>query len=427
MYILEIHRLASPFSAWFWLQFSKNRILRLLLFISAMFCCYHPGHAQDSLVAEKKLKVALVMSYEVGRNANIDPSDPESPGIHPFSLPALHFYEGSRLAIDSLSRRGQRYDLVCFEAPSDTSGMEKFLDQLTVDSFNVVIGYVPDNLLPMLVKRAKRDSIKLILTQALRSDPIIGHDNCALAYASTATQCSLVVDRFLKKYPNANFIIIKGRKPREKEVADALQAAVDTLASGTSMVRVVDLAVSGVSGASAGIVSDRQNIIFFVSSEEPVVNPGLASLARSCPRNTIVCGMPTWVNFESIDFMSHERIQICLFDNNYIDLSDPNRLKFRKRFVNAYLDDPLSSGYAGYDMFSYLMPLLKKYPDADLKDILIGDKKRVSPVYEFSQLPEGGFENHRMTITMLVEYRFIDINLVDAFRKERLKKKMQGK
>ncbi len=405
----------------------RSFFLIFSIFLSSI-CEISIGQDTTSTVATpRETKIALVMSFEVHRNVGIEPTNPESPGIHPLSLPALHFYEGARLAVDSLSRRGFKYDLVCFESPADSTNMEKLLDALEEDSFNLFIGYVPDNLLPMTVERTAKAGIKLLLTQAYRADAIRGQSHCALAYASTATQCSLVVDRFLKKFPDANFVVIKGKKPREKEVAEAFRAAVDTLASGTSTVRVVDLATSGVSAASSGIVPGRPNIIFFVSSEETVVNTGLASLARSCPRNTVICGMPTWVNFESIDFMSHERVQISLFDNNHVDYRDPERSKYRKRFVNAYWDDPLSSGYAGYDLFSHIVPLLRKYPDADLKELLVGDKKRVNAFYEFKEFPEGGFENHRMTITYLVEYRFVPMDKVDAFRKEMLKKKAKIK
>ncbi|MFZ9942841.1 MAG: hypothetical protein ACO3O0_04460 [Bacteroidia bacterium] len=399
----------------------------LLLTFSARCTLAKEFYEQDTAETAKPIKIALVMPFEVGRNAQVDPANPDGPWIHPFSLPALHFYEGARLAVDSLTKRGVRSSTVCFESPADSSRMDKLLDELARDSFNVIIGSVPDKLLPMTVERTEKEGMKLILTQALSAEPIRGHTHCALAYASTATQCSLVVDRFLKKYPNANFVIIKGKNPREKEVAEAFRAAVDTVASMTSTVRVVDLATSSSSSAASGVVPDRQNIIFFVSSDEPVVNPGLASLAKSCPRNTIICGMPTWVNFESIDFMSHERVQIGLFDNNYIDLTDPNRIKFRKRFVNAYFDDPLSSGFAGYDLFTYVVPLLKKYPEASLQELLVGEKKRSNKVYEFSEFPEGGIENHRMTLTLLVDYRFIAFEGVEMYRKEQLKKKSQGK
>ncbi|MFM7079911.1 MAG: hypothetical protein ACKOYC_09010 [Bacteroidota bacterium] len=409
----------------FMVAHSRFWFLSLLLVGSVV----NSGFGQDTTTTQaiRETKIALVMSFEVHRNGGIDPANPESPGVHPLSLPALHFYEGARLAVDSLTRKGFKYDLVCFESPTDSSNMEKLLDGLVEDSFTVFIGFVPDNLLPITVERTAEAGIKLILTQAYRPDAIRGHSHSALAYASTATQCSLVVDRFLKKFPNANFVVIKGKKHREKEVAEAFRAAVDTLASGTSTVRVVDLATSGVSAASGGVVSGVPNIIFFVSSEETVVNTGLASLAKSCPRNTIVCGMPTWVNFESIDFMSHERIQISLFDNNHVDYRDPERAKYRKRFVNAYWDDPLSSGYAGYDLFTYLVPLLRKYPNADLEELLVGDKKRPNPFYDFKEFPEGGFESHRMTITYLVEYRFIPMDKVDAFRKDLLKKKAKIK
>ncbi|MFM7902284.1 MAG: hypothetical protein ACKPAD_09905, partial [Bacteroidota bacterium] len=248
--------------------------------------------------------------------------------------------------------------------------------------------------------------MKLLLIQAMSSEPVKGKGNCALAYASTATQCSLVVERFKKKYPSSNFIVIKGKSPREKELADVFRAA----ASKHHSVKMVDLSISGVSSVTDGISTSRQNIVLFVSSEESIVNSGVLTLAKVCPKNTIICGMPTWLNFESIEFLSVKGVRISLFDNNFIDYESPERAEFRKRFVQTYFDDPLASGYAGFDVFNQILPLIAKEPKADLDDLLNNRTEFSGRPFEFKKLLNGGAENHNITLTFLSDYRVIDMD-----------------
>ncbi|MEY3344061.1 MAG: hypothetical protein RL090_1745, partial [Bacteroidota bacterium] len=124
-------------------RYPGNSLARLLSGFRFMICnirfwvltlwlfsvCTKASFGQDSTSTEapRETKIALVMSFEVNRNVGIDPVNPESPGIHPLSLPALHFYEGARLAVDSISRKGSAYNLTCFESPTDSSGMDRLL------------------------------------------------------------------------------------------------------------------------------------------------------------------------------------------------------------------------------------------------------------------------------------------------------------
>ncbi|MFM7053544.1 MAG: hypothetical protein ACKOX7_02275 [Bacteroidota bacterium] len=364
------------------------------------------GLIQDSSDDAKNIKVALVMPFEVARNEELDPANSDGPWIHPFSLPSLHFYEGARLALDSLDQLGLNCKITCFEPPTDSVGITRLINELKREGFDLLVGSFSEKLLHHVVRKTEAVGVKLLLTQAMSSEPVKGKGNCALAYASTATQCSLVVERFKKKYPSSNFIVIKGKSPREKELSDVFRAA----ASKHHSVKMVDLSVSGVSSVSDGISTSRQNIVLFVSSEESIVNSGVITLAKVCPKNTIICGMPTWLNFESIEFLSVKGVRISLFDNNFIDYESPERAEFRKRFVKTYFDDPLASGYAGFDVFTQILPLIAKEPKTDLDDLLNNRTKFSGRPFEFKKLLNGGAENHNITLTFLSDYRVIDMD-----------------
>lgn len=366
----------------------------------------YSGSSQDTSKSTKKIKVALVMPFEVGRNEQVDAANLDGPWIHPFSLPSLHFYEGARLALDSLDDLRIDCKITCFESPSDSVGISQLINELKRDGFNLLVGTFSEKLLNHVVRKTSSNGIKLLLTQAMSSESIKGKPNCAMAYASTATQCSLVVERFKNKYPSANFIVIKGKSPREKELADVFRSA----ASKHHHVKMVDLNVAGISAVSEGLSTSRQNIVLFVSSEESIVNSGVLTLAKVCPKNTIICGMPTWINFESIEFLSVKGVRISLFDNNFIDVESSERVEFRKRFVKTYFDDPLSSGYAGYDVFTQIVPLIAQNSQANLNALLDSRLKVSGGEFHFKQLPNGGFENHHLTLTILSDYKIVDMD-----------------
>jgi hypothetical protein len=52
--------------------------------------------------------------------------------------------------------------------------------------------------------------------------------------------------------------------------------------------------------------------------------------------------------------------------------------------------------------------LVNNKPNAKLKELFTGIKRNENRVFEFKSLPEGGFENHKITLTYLEDYRFVD-------------------
>ncbi|MFM7902378.1 MAG: hypothetical protein ACKPAD_10380, partial [Bacteroidota bacterium] len=103
-------------------------------------------------------------------------------------------------------------------------------------------------------------------------------------------------------------------------------------------------------------------------------------------------------------------VRISLFDNNFIDYESAERAEFRKRFVKTYFDDPLASGYAGFDVFTQILPLIAKEPKTDLDDLLNNRTKFSGRPFEFKKLLNGGAENHNITLTFLSDYRVIDMD-----------------
>ena len=174
----------------------RIRIIALMVMVFTWTINMNQSCAQvrDSL-SHRKLKLAIVLPFELSRNSGVDASNPDGPGVHPYSMPSLHFYEGARLAIDSLLKNGYDFEYAAFETPQDSAGLRRMFIEMKSDSFNVVVGSFSDNLVAYAVDFTSRFQMKLVLTQALSPKACKGKDHCLIAFASTSSQCRFAVQK----------------------------------------------------------------------------------------------------------------------------------------------------------------------------------------------------------------------------------------
>jgi len=387
---------------------------------------FHSDSSRASSNSEiDTFRVAVVMPFELKRNAVLLGSDTVKSSVHPSSMPALHFYEGIRLALDSLKVSGNKITVSAYDLPTDLHGLTKLIAELERQKINAIVGTFPDNLLTHAIQKTGHSGIGLILTQTFSAEPVAGNSHCVIAYASTLTQCRRVIEKFHKKYPEANYILVKGKKGREPEIANAFKSSIIQVTGTPSVVKTIDLNSTGISAVSGHMVTAKTNIILFVSSDEPVVNPGLSAIEKMANGNTIVCGLPTWQNFESIDFMSFENFRVAMFENNPIDYNDQSRIRLQKRFVNQYFDDPLVTGFAGFDIMTHIIKPLSESKISEMEKLFRAGQKMFGTPYRFSKLNGGGLENTEVVLSYLIDYSFIPSEVADRYLQEIQKKKIK--
>ena len=114
--------------------------------------------------------------------------------------------------------------------------------------------------------------------------------------------------------------------------------------------------------------------------------------------NVTIVGMPTWENFESIDFSALRNLNVLYFSSTYFDINNALVNTFRKKFLNKYNTEPLNSAFQGFELLNYFAKQM------------IGEKKSseisVSLIpFQFSNdNSENGFENKIIHILQVKDY-----------------------
>ncbi len=355
-----------------------------------------------------KKRMVLIMPFELKKNFAISNDEVIEPEINPASLGALNFYEGALIAVDSLKSQKVEVRLNSYDTPSDSTGVVRMMTNAAVKDADLVIASLPNNLAEVAARIAKTNNIKLVLTQAGSPQLLTDNANVALAYASTKTQCREMVAFMLDQFTNANIILLFRTTRREDELAAVFREEILKL-KGDSDFQDYNATKKEFKDLPGVLSKTKRNLVFVISSDEAFVNPVLALLEEQNIFGIKVSGLPTWLNFESIDFNMFNNLQIHLFDNNFIDTDEKGKSTFRKSFVSRYYSDPLANAYNGFDIV-YNLGLSLREEYSGMENLMLSSFKNENGNYNFISTGPGGIENKSISVLKINDYKLERLN-----------------
>lgn len=356
-----------------------------------------------------KLQLVLIMPFELEQNFSAVSDETMEPEVSQTALSALNFYEGAIMAADTLKTLKKEITIHTYDTPSDSASIVRMLTNPAVKEAGLVIGTFPPNLTTAAVSAAGKSGINLILTQANSPDLLENQKNIALASASTITQCREMAEFMLEKFDDSKIILVYRTEKREDELALVFREEIVKLKKNQEFSEL-NATTKSYKDISGMLSKTKRNLIFLISSDEAFISPVISLVEEQKIFGVKLAGLPTWQNFESIDFMALKNIEVFIFDNNFISVDSPTRTDFRKTFISQYANDPLNTAYNGFDLVYYLG---KAYENKEKSfDSLI--KKAFSKEnvgYSFESSGDNGLENKSISVLRFVDYKLEKVNV----------------
>ena len=364
----------------------------------------------EKITESKEIKIALLLPLYLEQNFEIDTSDTEV-DFEPRSLPALAFYEGAMLAVDSLQNSGKKIKIDVFDVASDSSAKHSIIiNYAALKNYDLVFANYPSAQAVAAAEEAKLFGIKMVLTQFGAATSLKNNANLTLALPSTITQCRLMADYMLEQYHYSNFIVLSRNIKRENELADTFKTETDSLLnqkfnSGNKCLlltytdSVNHLLIKNLS-------AEKRNIIYLPSSEESNVSSILNGLDTLNEKITVV-GLPTWENFETVQFGRLLNLEVYIFSTTYLDYENTEVNYFRKKYIDRYRTDALFSAYQGFMLTNYFSQLHSQF-NSNFFDHLADQTVNG---FKFIRLEKGyGFENNTISVLKYGGFRLMKVN-----------------
>lgn len=205
----------------------------------------------------------------------------------------LAFYQGVKLAADSLRRAGAKLDVYIHDAGSFSESPEMLISGRKLDSTDLIIGAVEQHDIPALAGYARKKRINFVSAYTNYDGWVKDNQYFTMLQPSVKSHCEFIIDELSKRHAGQNVTLLY----RTSSLADD-NAAVYMLNDLYSEVTFHKLLCNTLPTreALAGIVdSTKPNILAVSILDAAFADSILGALAKYYPGiHFEVWGMPTW-------------------------------------------------------------------------------------------------------------------------------------
>lgn len=328
---------------------------------------------------------------------------------------SIDFFNGFKLAADSVVKDGLRLELKVFDSSNDTARLRKWIRDSAFVGADLIVGPLYYDEFVIMADYAKRNQINIVspvkqsnrillgnnyVSKVASSDPVL------LDFMGTYLADSLYMHNLVMAYPDH----MKDRSQAEM-IRKSFQRSIEQL--NDTLPRVLkELMWDPKNGnIKAKLDSSKQNIILVPSEDQPFVTQILTKLRMLEDYDITMIGMEKWNSFDNIEIQYLHQLKVHLLSSELISTDSKQVKKFRKHYRKAFDLDAEKFSYLGFDVGMYYLNLLNKY-GLNFESMLIDYKDEfVSRKFNFFKTGiESGYENHSVYLS-----KYDNFNLVRVY------------
>jgi hypothetical protein len=383
-----------------------KKILPILYSIAlVIFCSNNCAFAQAD-TAQKKYTIAvfaplyLDSAFDASGEYRYDKYFPK------FINPGLEFYEGVKLAADSLQAEQAPLTIDVFDTRSASQNIQAQLNTAGMENVGLIIGHVTPAEAKILAEAALRKNIPFINAN-LPNDAGISHNpSLVIMNATLQTHCESIYRYLQRNYATSPIIITR----RKGLVEDRLQAYFLDAEKNTSGVK---LKIKWINAEDNKPVPFTQNIdsskltIVIAASLDENFGKGIAQQLAviSNSYHTVLIGMPTWDAITDFTKKEYKGLNILYTTSFYNAKIDKTSVGITNYFKNTLYSRPSDMVFRGYEcLYRFGKLLLDKGSNLNSS---IGEKKYklftdwdIQPVLDKQTMALDHFENKKLYFVM---------------------------
>lgn len=358
------------------------------------------------------------------------------------STRAVEFYEGVKIALDSLSREGVNLKLHVFDSKRDLEGLREVFVKMEDKEWDLIIGPTSTDVLTELAAYAKENNIALI--SPFNNNSEIAKNNHYLIQVNPSYDLTAkYIVSFLEQLKRPKLNVMKKVKclilatDEDSAKVDLIQKEYSFLKNDSSAIlpQVYSNNSISISSMLNYFEYNALNVIIipternetFVFSALREISSIFNKVEKMKGYNFIVIGSPFWKYFERVNFEYFDNLKLHLADNYFVDLEDLKNKQFEEGYRKLYGIAPREFAYTGFDIMLYFGRMLHKYGTAFPENFhQETDKRRhtvfkYEPIYELSKFLDGNtlkeqkqiirFENRAMNFLKFEDFLFKELSV----------------
>lgn len=275
------------------------------------------------------------------------------------AIAGMNFYEGIKMAADSLNKSGYQLDVFIHDITDPAAAPVAMIAAKELDSTDLIIGAVPANQIAPLAQFAKKRTINFISTLSPSDGNVRENPYLTLLQPTLQAHCEWIRNTVVKKWKNSSVVVFR----RPGVVVDEMAYKVlvkDSLFTYTS-INATSLPNANYLGAMFD--SLETNVIVMPVIDVSYAARLLHQLDSLFPGHRFeVYGMPSWKGMATLKKADiYENIGISFTAPFYFDASTSSGQALAAEYKKGFGRRPGEMVYRGYETLSWYAYLLEKY------------------------------------------------------------------
>jgi ABC-type branched-subunit amino acid transport system substrate-binding protein len=319
----------------------------------------------------------------------------------------IEFYEGVKLAFDSLKKDGFKGHLHVYDYLLDSAGFEKLLQKTELKEMDLIIGPLHSKKFETVEKFAKENNINIVAPSLTNNNILLGNPNASKVTPSYATQSEELAKYVAEKFAGQNIILFNSANPKDKPYLHTFKRVANPILQKLNADTVKEITFTTLTNF---ISKTKPNIVVIPSSNQSFVTEAVNKLFLDKQENNdsiIVFGMSNFLEIESLDFGYLNALHVFVSSCTFTDYNNLQTKKFILKYRAEYKTEPTQHVFNGFDVTLFYLSALRKYDHYLNKKLPELKQKGIQTEFNFYQTDSGnGYENKGVGIMKFENFSY---------------------
>ncbi|MDP4260957.1 MAG: amino acid ABC transporter substrate-binding protein [Bacteroidota bacterium] len=346
----------------------------------------HPSKHKIAIFAPLYLDSAFDAAGEYRYTKNVFPK---------FINPGLEFYEGARLALDSLEQDGKELEIFVYDSRSSKETLQNQLNKPEINDVELIIAHCSGNEVRTFADAGLKKNIPVINVTIPQDGGVSGNPFFIILNPMLKTHCEGIYKYIQKYYSIEPIVVFRKKGELENQIREYFDNYGKSTKSVPLKIKYVDLPDNFTANQLSANLDSTHHTLCVAGSLDGNFGRQLALQLASLYKqyHITIMGMPTWDGltreFSKPDFKGPEIIYSTPF---YNPRTDKVSLDITNHFNTVMYARPSDMVFRGYEVTWKFAKLLLQY-GKDISTNLSDNKNNVFT--DFDIQPELNRQNMR--------------------------------
>jgi hypothetical protein len=320
---------------------------------------------------------------------------------------AIDFYQGFKLALDSLSIEGHNYKLQVLDTQDQEARVVNLAAAASVKENEVIVGPVFPDAISTFSDFFEKDASRLIISPLAATMPAQFRNPNLVTVNNNVDQHGWKIADYINrnfKPEQVNILLLNTRKTEDEKFAAPLRKYLTELSNGRFKLIERPNAI----GLQTYLSTSKNNLVILTSSDRMFLIPIIDKLHQLMGTNYRVemFGHPNWVKATFLDGSKLQALKTKLSSSYFVNYKSSKVKHFVARYRDEFGFEPSEFSFKGFDIGYFIGGLLKKYGKEYASQITKETYNGLHNDFRFSKDPLSGYSN---TELMMLVYRALEL------------------